>query len=64
LQAESFEENQQIVLREIRNVQKEKVAWRNLGKDTKQALRDAGLSEATYTDMSLEEKEQWLKCRT
>lgn len=64
LQAENFEDNQQIVLREIRNVQKEKVAWRNLGKNTKQALRDAGLSEATYTNMSLEEKEQWLKCRT
>ena len=64
LQAESFEENQQRILREIRNVQKEKVAWRNLDKGTQQALRDAGLSEAVYADMSLEEKEQWLKCRT
>lgn len=62
--AESFEETQQRILMEIRNTQKEKTAWKNLSRETKQALKDSGLSEAAYTDMSLEEKQQWLKCRT
>jgi hypothetical protein len=60
---ESFEETQQQVLREIRNVQKKKTAWNNLSKETKKALKDSGLSEAAYNEMSLEEKMQYLKCR-
>jgi hypothetical protein len=63
IQIESFEENQQRVLREIRNVQKEKLAWRNLSTDTKKALSSSGLSEAAYMQMSLEEKDQYVKCR-
>ena len=63
-EAENFEETRQAVLREIRNVQKEKNAWSNLNRETKQSLKDSGLSEAAYNNMSLEEKEQWLKCRT
>lgn len=61
--AESFEDNQQRVLREIRNVQKEKMAWRNLSADTRKALSSSGLSEAVYEQMSLEEKNQYVKCR-
>lgn len=60
---ESFEETQQRVLREIRNVQQEKYAWRNLSKQTKDALKDSGLTESSYSQMSLEEKEQYVKCR-
>lgn len=62
-QVESFEDNQQRVLREIRNVQKEKLAWRNLSVDTRKALSSSGLSEAAYMQMSLEEKDQYVKCR-
>jgi hypothetical protein len=61
--AESFEDNQQRVLREIRNVQKEKMIWRNLPADTRKALSSSGLSEAVYEQMSLEEKNQYVKCR-
>lgn len=61
--AENFEDNQQRVLREIRNVQKEKLSWKNLSTDTKKALISSGLSEATYNGMSLEEKDQYVKCR-
>jgi hypothetical protein len=60
---ESFEDNQQAILREIRNVQKEKLSWRNLSASTKKALSSSGLSEAAYMQMSLEEKEQYVKCR-
>ncbi len=60
---ENFEETQQRVLMEIRNVQNEKMAWRNLPSDTKAALKSFGLSEAVYSEMSLEEKEQYVKCR-
>jgi hypothetical protein len=63
IQTESFEDNQQRVLREIRNVQKEKLSWRNLPSDTRKALSSSGLSEATYEQMSLEEKDQYVKCR-
>ena len=63
IQVESFEDNQQRVLREIRNVQKENLAWRNLSTDTKKALSSSGLSEAAYMQMSLEEKDQYVKCR-
>ena len=63
IQVESFEDNQQRVLREIRNVQKEKMAWRNLPTDTRKALLSSGLSEAVYEQMSLEEKNQYVKCR-
>jgi hypothetical protein len=48
---------------EIRNVQKEKLAWKNLSADTKKALSSSGLSEAAYMQMSLEEKDQYVKCR-
>ena len=60
---ESFEETQQRVLREIRNVQQEKFAWRNLSRETKDALKDSGITESIYSQMSLEEKEQYVKCR-
>lgn len=60
---ESFEENQQTVLREIRNTRKERLAWENLSADTREALKSSGLSEAAYTQMGLEEKEQYVKCR-
>ena len=60
---ENFEDNQQRVLREIRNVQKERMNWSNLSSETKTALKDSGLSEAAYDEMSLEEKEQWVRCR-
>ena len=63
IQAESFEDNRQRVLREIRNVQKEKLAWNNLPSDTRKALVSSGLSEAAYMQMSLEEKDQYVKCR-
>jgi hypothetical protein len=63
IQVESFEDNQQRVLREIRNVQKENLAWRNLSTDTKKAISSSGLSEAAYMQMSLEEKDQYVKCR-
>lgn len=62
-QAESFKDNQQRILGEIRRVQNEKYSWKNLPGDTKDALRSSGLSEADYTKMSLEEKEQYVKCR-
>lgn len=60
---ESFEDNQQAVLREIRNIQKENLAWNSLSSDTKAALNDSHLSEAAYNEMSLEEKEQYVRCR-
>jgi hypothetical protein len=63
IQAESFEQNQQAVLREIRNIQKEKMSWKNLSADTREALKSSGLSEAAYNQMSLEEKQQYVKCR-
>lgn len=63
LQAENFEQNQQNVLREIRNIQKEKLSWRNLDAFTREALKSSGLSEAAYDQMSLEEKQQYVKCR-
>lgn len=63
IQTESFEDNQQRVLMEIRNVQKEKLSWRNLPSDTRKALSSSGLSEAVYEQMSLEEKDQYVKCR-
>ena len=62
-QAESFEERQQQVLREIRNVQKEKTAWRNLSASTRQSLKSSGLSEVVFNQMSLEEKEQYIRCK-
>ena len=62
-QAENFEKSQQRVLREIRNVQLEKTSWKNLSGDARSALREAGLSEAAYSKMSLEEKQQYLRCR-
>ena len=62
-EAENFEEAQQRVLMEIRNVQREKMAWRNLSPETKTSLKDSGLSETAYTDMSLEEKQQYVRCR-
>lgn len=62
-EVESFEESQQGVLREIRNVQKEKFSWSNLSAGTKSTLMDSGISEAVYNSMSLEEKQQYVKCR-
>ena len=60
---ESFEETQQEVLREIRNVQAEKMYWDNLLSDTKAAFKDSGVSKETYNSLSLEEKEQYVRCR-
>ena len=63
IEAENFDDNQQRVLREIRNVQREKYAWVNLPSEVKGALKSSGLSEADYNKMSLEEKDQYVKCR-
>ena len=60
---ESFDETQQRVLMEIRNIQKDKYSWNALDGNTRNALRESGLSEATYSQMSLEEKQQYVKCR-
>ena len=62
-EVESFEDTQQKVLKEIRNVQIEKVSWKNLSRETKKNFKDSGLSEEAYEQMSLEEKEQYIKCR-
>ena len=60
---EGFEENQQRVLGEIRNIQKENYSWNNLDRETKSALKDSDISEDKYNEMSLEEKQQYVKCR-
>ena len=63
VQAESFEEKQQAVLREIRNVQQEKYAWRNLDPEVRGNLEKySGITKEMYDNMSLEEKEQYVKC--
>ena len=63
VEVENFEKQQQRVLMEIRNVQKEKRNWDNLPRSTKESLKNAGLSEDAYRKMSLEEKEQYIMCR-
>ena len=60
---EMFERRQQEILREIRNVQKENLAWQNLPASTKSALKSSGMTEDIYMRMSLEEKGQYVKCR-
>lgn len=61
--AENYEEAQQKVLREIRNVQKEKYSWDNLNPNTRRNIEEEGLTKEAYDSMSLEEKEQYVKCR-
>lgn len=63
VQVENYEEQQQRVLGEIRNVQKEKYSWRNLDAEIKGNLKASGLSQATYEQLSLELQEQYVKCR-
>jgi hypothetical protein len=60
---EMFERRQQEILREIRNVQKENLAWQNLPASTKSDLKSSGMTEDIYMRMSLEEKDQYVKCR-
>ena len=63
-EAESFDETQQTVLREIRNVQNEKYTWKNLDSEVKRNLKEySSITEDKYNQMSLEEKEQYVKCR-
>lgn len=60
--AESFDRRQQQVLREIRRVRNEKLEWKKLGRDAKSTFKDLGITEDSYQKMSLEEKEQYLRC--
>ena len=61
---ENFDKTQQTVLQEIRRVQNEKYAWKNLDNETKRNLKEySGISEDRYNQLSLEEKEQYVKCR-
>ena len=62
VEVEDYDEAQQKVLREIRNVQKEKYSWDNLDNATIRNMEVEGLLKETYDNMSLEEKVQYVKC--
>ena len=61
---ERLEDIHQEVLEEIRNIRNERVSWNNLSKDERALLKDSGLSEAAYRELSLDEKEQYIRCWT
>jgi hypothetical protein len=60
---EEEKENKEVVLREIRNVQNKRYQWDNLNNTIKENIKESGLSKEAYDNMSLEEKEQYVKCR-
>ena len=60
---EGEKENKEVVLREIRNVQNKRYQWDNLNNTTRENIIESGLSKEAYDNMSLEEKEQYIKCR-
>lgn len=61
---ESYDDYTSRVAEEIHNARQERIRWKNLTQEQKYWLRDAGLSEVIYNDMTLDEKEQWIACRT
>ena len=61
---ERLEDIHQEVLEEIRNIRNERVSWNNLSKNERALLKDSGLSEAAYGELSLDEKEQYIRCWT
>lgn len=60
---EEEKENREVVLREIRNVQNKRYQWDNLNNTIRENIKESGLSKEAYDNMSLEEKEQYVKCR-
>ena len=63
VEVENFEDYQQRILGEIRNVQRDNYKWNNLDASTRRALKDVGLTEEHYNEMSLEEQQQYVRCR-
>lgn len=61
---ESFDDIQKNIAMEIRKIRQEKISWDSLDSTTRESLEDSGLSKAAYNEMSLEEKEQYIRCRS
>jgi hypothetical protein len=50
--------------RQAREGRLERFKWENLTLEQQDSLAYAGLSQRLYDSLSLEEKEQYIKCRT
>lgn len=59
---ESFEENQQRVLKEIREVYEDKHRWDKLDADTRKGFNNRGISKEIYENLSTKEREQYKRC--
>ena len=51
-------------VKQARNGRRELISWERLSPEQQMNLMDSGMSEDSYTSMSLEEQEQWLQCRS
>ena len=60
---EGFKANQQRILREVKDLRREKFLWDNLDNQTKDRIKDSGLTQEEFESMCTDEKEQWLKCK-
>lgn len=60
---ENYEKEQQRVLKEINDTQQKKYSWDNISTAARDNLKEEGIIKETYEEMSLEEKEQYIRCR-
>ena len=52
------------VAESVHRARERKMEWKNIGDEARRNLEEEGLNIAQYSNMSLAEQEQWIKCRT